>query len=72
MLGCIAGSALVRKAASLAFKNKRRSTLTCDIIECLGKRYPHFFLLSKMGMGLLVYTDTQLIVSLSVWRKFAQ
>ncbi|XP_057485915.1 ATP-dependent (S)-NAD(P)H-hydrate dehydratase-like [Actinidia eriantha] len=37
MLGCIAGSALVRKAASLAFQNKRRSTLTGDIIECLGK-----------------------------------
>lgn len=39
VLGCIAGSALVRKAASLAFENKRRSTLTSDIIECLGRRY---------------------------------
>ncbi|THF97084.1 hypothetical protein TEA_001895 [Camellia sinensis var. sinensis] len=38
MLGCIAGSALMRKAASLAFDNKRRSTLTSDIIECLGRR----------------------------------
>ncbi|XP_058192579.1 uncharacterized protein LOC131309885 isoform X3 [Rhododendron vialii] len=37
VLGCIAGSALVRKAASLAFENKRRSTLTGDIIECLGR-----------------------------------
>ncbi|CAL5413332.1 unnamed protein product [Camellia sinensis] len=37
MLGCIAGSALMRKAASLAFDNKRRSTLTSDIIECLGR-----------------------------------
>lgn len=37
MLGCIAGAALVRKAASVAFEHKRRSTLTSDIIECLGK-----------------------------------
>ncbi|XAR54643.1 ATP-dependent NAD(P)H-hydrate dehydratase [Bertholletia excelsa] len=37
MLGCIAGSVLMRKAASLAFENKRRSTLTTDIIECLGR-----------------------------------
>ncbi|KAI8005455.1 ATP-dependent (S)-NAD(P)H-hydrate dehydratase [Camellia lanceoleosa] len=37
MLGCIAGSALTRKAASIAFDNKRRSTLTSDIIECLGR-----------------------------------
>lgn len=38
MLGCIAGSTLMRKAASLAFENKKRSTLTTDIIECLGRR----------------------------------
>lgn len=38
VLGCIAGSALMRKAASLAFSNKKRSTVTGDIIECLGKR----------------------------------
>ncbi|KAJ0677314.1 putative ATP-dependent NAD(P)H-hydrate dehydratase [Helianthus annuus] len=38
MLGCIAGSALMRKAASLAFEDKKRSTLTSDIIECLGRR----------------------------------
>ncbi|XP_024175518.1 ATP-dependent (S)-NAD(P)H-hydrate dehydratase [Rosa chinensis] len=37
MLGCIAGSTLMRKAASLAFENKKRSTLTTDIIECLGR-----------------------------------
>ncbi|KAJ4825758.1 hypothetical protein Tsubulata_029386 [Turnera subulata] len=37
VLGCIAGSALLRKAASLAFENKKRSTLTTDIIEHLGK-----------------------------------
>ncbi|CAL8081955.1 unnamed protein product [Prunus armeniaca] len=36
-LGCIAGSALMRKAASLAFENKKRSTLTTDIIEYLGR-----------------------------------
>lgn len=37
VLGCIAGSALLRRAASLAFLNKKRSTLTSDIIDCLGK-----------------------------------
>ncbi|KAK1395204.1 ATP-dependent (S)-NAD(P)H-hydrate dehydratase [Heracleum sosnowskyi] len=37
MLGCIAGSILMRKAASFAFESKKRSTLTSDIIECLGK-----------------------------------
>nr|GMD75643.1 ATP-dependent (S)-NAD(P)H-hydrate dehydratase [Ipomoea batatas] len=37
--GCIAGSALVRKAAALAFEHKRRSTVTGDIIICLGKSY---------------------------------
>ncbi|XP_044497824.1 ATP-dependent (S)-NAD(P)H-hydrate dehydratase isoform X2 [Mangifera indica] len=37
VLGCIAGSFLLRKAASLAFEHKKRSTLTTDIIEYLGK-----------------------------------
>lgn len=37
MLACVAGSALLRKAASVAFENKKRATLTSDIIECLGK-----------------------------------
>ncbi|XP_027330196.1 ATP-dependent (S)-NAD(P)H-hydrate dehydratase-like [Abrus precatorius] len=37
VLGCVAGSAMMRKAASLAFSNKKRSTVTGDIIECLGK-----------------------------------
>lgn len=37
VLGSIAGSAMMRKAASLAFSNKKRSTVTGDIIECLGK-----------------------------------
>lgn len=37
VLGCIAGSALLRKAASMAFENKKRSTLTTDIIKCLGR-----------------------------------
>ncbi|CAM8915088.1 unnamed protein product [Rhodiola kirilowii] len=37
VLGCIAGSALMRKAASLAFHSKKRSTLTTDIIEYLGE-----------------------------------
>ncbi|KAH9606887.1 hypothetical protein KSS87_019721 [Heliosperma pusillum] len=36
VLGCVAGSALLRKAASATFENKRRSTLTTDIIEYLG------------------------------------
>ncbi|KAK4478028.1 hypothetical protein RD792_017293, partial [Penstemon davidsonii] len=37
--GCIAGSVLLRKASSLAFQTKRRSTLTTDIIEHLGQRF---------------------------------
>ncbi|XP_047153168.1 ATP-dependent (S)-NAD(P)H-hydrate dehydratase isoform X1 [Vigna umbellata] len=37
VLGCIAGSAILRKAASLAFLKKKRSTVTGDIIECLGQ-----------------------------------
>ncbi|KAL1111237.1 hypothetical protein V6Z11_D02G045700 [Gossypium hirsutum] len=37
VLGCIAGSALLRKAAALAFEHKKRSTLTTDIIEHLGQ-----------------------------------
>ncbi|XP_010492965.1 PREDICTED: ATP-dependent (S)-NAD(P)H-hydrate dehydratase-like [Camelina sativa] len=37
ILGCIAASGLLRKAASLAFTKHKRSTLTSDIIECLGE-----------------------------------
>ncbi|CAI0559802.1 unnamed protein product [Linum tenue] len=37
ILGCIAGSALLRKAVSLAFETRKRATLTTDIIECLGR-----------------------------------
>lgn len=37
VMGCMAGSILLRKAASLAFASKRRSTLTSDIIELLGR-----------------------------------
>ncbi|KAK8957052.1 ATP-dependent (S)-NAD(P)H-hydrate dehydratase [Platanthera zijinensis] len=44
VLGSISGSALLRKAASLAFEKKRRSTLTEDIIECLGMRYLIFII----------------------------
>ncbi|GAB2215788.1 hypothetical protein Droror1_Dr00020189 [Drosera rotundifolia] len=36
IVGCVAGCALLRKAASVAFEEKKRSTLTSDIIECLG------------------------------------
>ncbi|XP_066335466.1 ATP-dependent (S)-NAD(P)H-hydrate dehydratase-like isoform X2 [Miscanthus floridulus] len=36
-LGCIAGSLLLRKAASHAFEKNKRSTVTSDIIEFLGK-----------------------------------
>ncbi|RWR96834.1 hypothetical protein CKAN_02623700 [Cinnamomum micranthum f. kanehirae] len=36
VLGCMAGAVLLRKAAALAFANKKRATLTTDIIECLG------------------------------------
>ncbi|RDX81774.1 ATP-dependent (S)-NAD(P)H-hydrate dehydratase, partial [Mucuna pruriens] len=38
VLGCIAGSAMVRKAVSLAFSNKKRSPVTVDIIGCLGEK----------------------------------
>ncbi|XP_013727724.2 ATP-dependent (S)-NAD(P)H-hydrate dehydratase isoform X1 [Brassica napus] len=37
ILGCIAASGLLRKATSLAFTKHKRSTLTSDIIECLGE-----------------------------------
>ncbi|KAK6913887.1 ATP/ADP-dependent (S)-NAD(P)H-hydrate dehydratase [Dillenia turbinata] len=37
VLGCIAGAALLRKAASLAFADNKRATLTGDIINCLGR-----------------------------------
>ncbi|XP_019058750.1 PREDICTED: ATP-dependent (S)-NAD(P)H-hydrate dehydratase isoform X2 [Tarenaya hassleriana] len=35
--GCVAASGLLRKAALLAFEKKKRSTLTSDIIDCLGE-----------------------------------
>ncbi|XP_057956811.1 ATP-dependent (S)-NAD(P)H-hydrate dehydratase isoform X1 [Malania oleifera] len=37
LLGSIAGSALLRKAASHAFEINKRATLTSDIIGCLGR-----------------------------------
>ncbi|KAK6930013.1 ATP/ADP-dependent (S)-NAD(P)H-hydrate dehydratase [Dillenia turbinata] len=37
-LGCIAGAALLREAASLAFANNKRATLTGNIINRLGRR----------------------------------
>ncbi|VAI02622.1 unnamed protein product [Triticum turgidum subsp. durum] len=37
VLGCIAGSLLLRKAAALAFEKNKRSTVTTDIIEFLGQ-----------------------------------
>lgn len=37
VLGCIAGSTIMRKAAWLAFEQTRRSTVTADIINCLGR-----------------------------------
>lgn len=37
VLGSIAGCTLLRRAASLAFEHKKRSTLTSDIIEHLGR-----------------------------------
>lgn len=37
VLGCIAGSALLRKAALHAFENNKRATLTTDIISQLGR-----------------------------------
>jgi len=43
VLGSIAGSALLRRAASLAFASKKRATLTSDIIEFLGKSLEDIF-----------------------------
>ncbi|KAL8515312.1 hypothetical protein ACS0TY_014144 [Phlomoides rotata] len=39
VMGCIAGSVLLRKAALLAFESCKRSTLTTDIIQHLGRRW---------------------------------
>ncbi|KAG0492122.1 hypothetical protein HPP92_005224 [Vanilla planifolia] len=41
VLRSIAGSALLRKAASFAYANKKRSTLTTDIIDYLGRSLEH-------------------------------
>lgn len=60
VLGCIAGSALMRKAASLAFSNKKRSTVTGDIIECLGKRQR---LLEKIETRLFYCDQVELPIS---------
>ncbi|KAK6117241.1 hypothetical protein DH2020_049006 [Rehmannia glutinosa] len=42
VMGCIAGSVLLRKAASHAFESKGRSTLTTDIIDYLGRSLEEF------------------------------
>ncbi|KAI3469527.1 hypothetical protein Pfo_026190 [Paulownia fortunei] len=47
VLGCIAGSVLLRKAASHAFESKGRSTLTTDIIEHLGRSLEEFCPVSR-------------------------
>ncbi|KAK4372460.1 hypothetical protein RND71_007844 [Anisodus tanguticus] len=68
ILGCVAGSALLRKAASLAFESKKRSTLTGDIIECLGRR----LLLFEHGFKVLSSSEVLLADKrrLKVRRKF--
>ena len=38
MVGALAGSLLCRKAAANAFAQHKRSTVTSNIIECLGHR----------------------------------
>ena len=38
MVGALAGSLLCRKAAANAFSQHKRSTVTTNIIECLGQR----------------------------------
>ncbi|GFP83992.1 ATP-dependent (s)-NAD(P)H-hydrate dehydratase [Phtheirospermum japonicum] len=47
VLGCVAGSVLLRKAASHAFESKGRSTLTTDIIEHLGRSLEEFCPVSR-------------------------
>ncbi|KAL3626228.1 hypothetical protein CASFOL_029777 [Castilleja foliolosa] len=47
VLGCMAGSVLLRKAASYAFECKGRSTLTTDIIEQLGRSVEELFPVSR-------------------------
>ncbi|XP_057771786.1 ATP-dependent (S)-NAD(P)H-hydrate dehydratase isoform X2 [Salvia miltiorrhiza] len=47
VMGCIAGSVLLRKAASHAFESNKRSTLTTDIIEHLGRSLEEFCPVSR-------------------------
>ncbi|PIN22194.1 putative sugar kinase [Handroanthus impetiginosus] len=47
VLGSIAGSVLLRKAAAFAFEIKGRSTLTADIIEHLGRSLEEFCPVSR-------------------------
>ncbi|PPS02193.1 hypothetical protein GOBAR_AA18455 [Gossypium barbadense] len=61
VLGCIAGSALLRKAAALAFEHKKRSTLTTDIIEHLGQSYFRTMQLgSDFSSILIIDTNTDI------------
>lgn len=54
VLGCIAASALLRKAALAAFEKNKRSTLTTDIIEHLGERW------SSLDINIIRYLTNRL------------
>jgi ATP-dependent NAD(P)H-hydrate dehydratase len=43
MVGALAGSLLCRKAAANAFAQHKRSTVTGNIIECLGHSMDELF-----------------------------
>jgi nitrate reductase NapE component len=68
MVGALAGSLLCRKAAANAFAQHKRSTVTGNIIECLGHRLTlicssSVFLYSKQVLQRLAHAK----VETSVW-----
>lgn len=71
VLGCIAASALLRKAASIAFETKKRATLTTDIIECLGRRLWHLVLKSFHGRNGRSFLLNHFVFG-AVWRRYAR
>ena len=66
VLGCIAGSTLLRKAASLAFAKNKRATLTMDIIKSLGTRC--FPILLDISLKEFFFQNS---LSFAVWRNCA-
>jgi predicted membrane protein len=66
----MAGSLLLRKAASTAFLRKKRSMVTSDIIEVLGDRFKPFsvnlyaVLVTRYALVILLNSRSALIASL--------